>query len=271
MDHHESVNVEWNLYCKCGPWQKSSVGKRSMYIHICGWHTFCFGALFVIRWHRWRFGPRWRRSGLWCTLAFAPPACLWIFAVPFWQGMQPSVWFSRTFAGCLSIAAFTLLCPGNSTLRFFSSRTSARGFLISCCISSIAARENPPLAMLAIFKARRMSDCSSCTWPPCLAIVADMLKTSRKLVAASAVRSRDYLNHIRLHSLLWGLLSLFHPFPGTFITIFVCENPRTDNLVISNFADCADKCLGRPWRFAVTGSDELVTELSTYASSALYS
>jgi len=124
------------------------------------------------------------------------------FVVPFWQWRQPSIWFSRTIAGCLSIAAFTLLCPGNSTPRFCPSRTSAWGVLISCCVSSIAARENPPLAILAIFKARRMSDCSSCTRPPCLAIVADMLKTSRKLVAASTVRSGYYLNHIRLRSLL---------------------------------------------------------------------
>jgi len=112
-----------------------------------------------------------------------------LFAVPFWQGRQPSIWFSRTIAGCLSIAACTLLRPGNSTPRFFSSRTSAWGFLISCCVPSIAVRENHPLAILAIFKARRMSDCSSCTRPPCLAIVADMLKTSRKLDAASTVRS----------------------------------------------------------------------------------
>jgi len=32
---------------------------------------------------------------------------------------------------------------------------------------------------------RRMSDCSSCTRPPCLAIVADMLKTYKTLVNAS--------------------------------------------------------------------------------------
>ena len=44
---------------------------------------------------------------------------------------------------------------------------------------------NPPLAIFAIFQARRMSDCSSCTRPPCLAIVADMLKSCRILDAAS--------------------------------------------------------------------------------------
>ena len=49
---------------------------------------------------------------------------VWGFcAVPFWQGRQPSVWFSQSIAVCLSIAAFTFLCPGNSTPRFFSSWT----------------------------------------------------------------------------------------------------------------------------------------------------
>jgi len=126
-------------------------------------------------------------------------------AVPFWHGRQPSVGFSRILARCLSIAAFTLLCPGNSTPDSFASRTLVRCLLIRCCVSSIAAHENPPLAILAIFKARRMSDCSSCTWPPCLAIVADMLKSSKKLVAATTVRSGYYLNHIRLRSLLKGI------------------------------------------------------------------
>jgi len=111
-------------------------------------------------------------------------------AVPIWQGRQPSVWFSCSIAGFLSIAAFTFIPPGNSTPRVFSSLTSDRGVLIRNCVSSIAARQNPPLAILAIFKARRMSDCSSCTWPPCLAIVPDMLKTYKKLVAASTYQIR---------------------------------------------------------------------------------
>jgi len=52
---------------------------QSMYIHICGWHTCCFGPLIVISWHRWRFGPRWRPFWWRCTLAVAPPVCRWIF------------------------------------------------------------------------------------------------------------------------------------------------------------------------------------------------
>jgi len=34
--------------------------------------------------------------------------------------------------------------------------------------------------------------------------------------------------------------------------------------------DCADKCLRRPWRFAIVGSDELRTKLSTYLSCISY-
>jgi len=181
------------------------------------------------------------------------------FAVPFWQGRQPSIWFSRTIAWCLSIAAFTLLCLGNTTPRLLSSRISARSFLIMCCVSSMAVRKQHFLAILAIFKARGMSDCSSCTRPPCLAIVADMLKTYLKFVAASRVRIGCYLNHRQLGGLLWGLWSLFGRFLGTFETQFVGENPGTKNIVMFHFADSADKCVGSPWGLTVMGSDELAT------------
>jgi hypothetical protein len=52
-------------------------------------------------------------------------------------------------------------------------------------VSSIVALENASLAILAIFNARHMSDSSSSARPPCLAIVADRLKTYKTLVAAS--------------------------------------------------------------------------------------
>jgi len=52
-------------------------------------------------------------------------------------------------------------------------------------VSSIVAREKPTVAILAVFDARRMSDYSSCTRPPFLAIVADMSKTYKTLGNAS--------------------------------------------------------------------------------------
>jgi len=82
------------------------------------------------------------------------------------------------------------LCAGNSTPHFFCSQTSVCGFLIRCCVSPIAACENPLLAIFAIFKVRCLSDCSSCTRPLCLAIVAGMLKTYMILVAASESENR---------------------------------------------------------------------------------
>jgi len=56
----------------------------------------------------------------------------------------------------------------------------------------------------------------------------------------------------------------------TFITKFVRENPKADDIMMFDFTDRADKCLRRPWRFAIAGSDKLVTELSTYTSCTLY-
>ena len=61
--------------------EKLSAGKHSIYTHISGWHTFCFGALSsltAIRWRRWGSRPRWHWSWWRCTRAFAPPGSLWI-------------------------------------------------------------------------------------------------------------------------------------------------------------------------------------------------
>jgi hypothetical protein len=106
----------------------------------------------------------------------------WLFSVvKLWQGRRLCVWFSRSMAGCLIISVFTFLSPGNSTLHFFDSQTLAWSVWIWCCVSCIAAWENPPLAILAVFEARCMWDCSWCTWPPCVTTVQDMLKTYKKL------------------------------------------------------------------------------------------
>ena len=123
-------------------------------------------------------------------------------AVPLWQEWQLAVWFSQTIAGGLSIGADTSLCAGDSTPRFFLFQSSSWGFLIRCGVSSIAEHETAPLAILAIFKARHMSDFSSCTRSPCLAIAADILKPYLMVVAAFEVRCRYYHNHIRLLSFL---------------------------------------------------------------------
>jgi len=107
------------------------------------------------------------------------------FEDPLWQVRHPFMWFWQSIGGCLSIPAFTSLCPGNSTPSFFSYRTLAQGFLIRTCVCSIDVRQNPRLTGLAMFKAGHMSDCSSWTRPPRLALVADMLDTYKRLVAAS--------------------------------------------------------------------------------------
>jgi len=78
----------WNIICTAhsilGIWvkiEKLRAGKRSIYIHTSEWHAICLGALSpltVIRWRKWRSGPRWCRSWQRCTCAFAPSASLWI-------------------------------------------------------------------------------------------------------------------------------------------------------------------------------------------------
>jgi len=124
-------------------------------------------------------------------------------ALPLGEGRQQSYWLLRTITGRHSNPAFSLVCPGNTTPRVFSSRTSTRGVLISCCVSSYGAQENTSLAILARFKARCISDSSSCTRPACIAIVAEMFRTCKKLVPASKVRFGYYRYHIRLHRLFY--------------------------------------------------------------------
>jgi len=132
-----------------------------------------------------------RLTGRGAPIPLRPWHTCWFLAMPFWHGRQRSIWLSRTIARCLSISASTILCPGNSAPCALSSWALAGGLLIKYCLSSIVAHEHPSLAILAIFMARCMSDYSSCTRPPCLAIVADMSKTYKELVAAFKLEIRQ--------------------------------------------------------------------------------
>ena len=78
-----------------------------------------------------------------------------------------------------------------------------------------------------------------------------------------------YLNHIGFFSLVKGHQSLVRPVLWTFIMNFICDYAWTDNIVMFNFADVEDKCIGLPQRFADTGSDKLVMYLSMNSSYAL--
>jgi hypothetical protein len=54
------------------------------------------------------------------------------------------------------------------------------------------------------------------------------------------------------------------------ITKLVRNNPRGDNSIMFDFTDCAAKYLCPPWKFAVLGSNQLVTYLSMYTYCMLY-
>jgi hypothetical protein len=182
-----------------------------MRTRISGQHIDNFGLLStgsVTGWGGWCAGGsggvgsgvrtlRWAGEG--APDHLRPQRVSGFFGVPFWHGRQLDIWLRQSIARCLCIAAFTFLRRGNSKPGIFCSRTSACGFVMIYFVSSIAVRAKPSLAILAIFNARHMSDSSSCTRPPCLAIVADMLKTYKALVDASN-------NEIRLLPLPYTLL-----------------------------------------------------------------
>ena len=69
-------------------------------------------------------------SGVGATVHLGLPPVSIFIAVLFWQGRHSSMWFWWSLTGCLSIAAFIEVCPGDSTPCFISSWASARGSLI---------------------------------------------------------------------------------------------------------------------------------------------
>ena len=179
--------------------EKFRTVKRGIWVHIAEWQIDDFSRVSsrsVSGWGRlgrWCAGRRWSwlwnphsASGGWrCTCSFAYSACLRILG---------SALLVRKPAGCLVLTKLYqvslyrrphLDMPRTLNTPFISSETSARGFLLRYFVSPIAARNKPSFAILAIFNARNMSDCTSCTRPPCLAIVADMLKTYKTSVPAS--------------------------------------------------------------------------------------
>jgi hypothetical protein len=102
--------------------EKLSVGMWRMYIHTPGWHTFYFITFSIV-------------SHLVAQVAFQAEVAFWVEVLPVWvevcrflcsssvsaesvlcnfglEGSCPYV-YSKTIAGCLSIAAFTLLCSRN--------------------------------------------------------------------------------------------------------------------------------------------------------------
>jgi len=150
------------------------------------WRGWCReqGWLCIQRW-RWLWYQLCALVACRCSCSFVSPVFLQFCVVPICQGRLASVRLWGSITGCLWFAAMTILCAGNLTLRVFYSRTLEQGFLITYWGSTNAEHEHPSLAILAWFNARCMWDSSSCTRPPCLAMVAALLKTYLKIVAGS--------------------------------------------------------------------------------------
>jgi len=164
---------------------------------VTGWGGWCAGQRGSRLWSWLSASVGWR-----CTSSFASPAC---------QHMLCSAILARKAAGRVVLrkhcrhhcmAALTCSSLGNSTPRLFCCRTSVWCFLMWWLVSSIGASETPSLGILAIFTTRRMSECSSCTRPPSLPIVADIVKTNQTIVVAFAMNFGYDLYHICFCNLL---------------------------------------------------------------------
>jgi len=74
-----------------------------------------------------------------CASSMSADSLLWHFGM---EGSRPVDFYEPLLDDFLSKPS-PFACPRDSTPCYFSSWTSARGFLISCCVFSIAARKNP--------------------------------------------------------------------------------------------------------------------------------
>jgi len=185
-------------------------GKSCMWIRISGQQIDDFSRLSsgsVTGWGGWRAWRRWR--GLWnplsvsggwrCTCSFTCPACLQILCGAIWARKAAGRLVFTKHCRVSLYSNLHLIVPRklNTPLLFFSDLGA--WFLYEIFRFLNCGAQKPSLAILAIFNARRMSDCSSCPRPPCLVIVADMMKTYKTLVDASN-------NEIRLLPLPYTLL-----------------------------------------------------------------
>jgi len=162
------------------------VSYRAIYIQ---WRLPGLGSRVAVT-RTWRLGRQY--CGFWWSRAgsFAPPACLHILccAILAWKAAVHMIFHNHRWVSFNR--TMHLFTPRKLNFLLLPCPVFGMRFLTSCFVSSIVARENPPLAILAIFKARCILHCSSCTWHPCLALVADMIKTYKKLVTASKRKIR---------------------------------------------------------------------------------
>jgi hypothetical protein len=115
--------------------------------------------------------------GLRCTLCFVFTAWLWVLrGANFGLQVSGHVVLMKHSQVFVYLRLHLLLrIKLHTTLHLFS-------VLSARCLDHIihsfyCEAQNLCVAIFAIFKARCMSDCSSWTWPPCLAILTDIMRT----------------------------------------------------------------------------------------------
>jgi len=108
-----------------------SIGKRRMYIHTPGWHTFyfiTFISVSVTWWRRWPSGGRWhsgrrcRRFWWRCAGSFVPPVCLWILccAILAWKAAGRLIFINHCQISFYPSVDFVLARKLNSSLLLFT-------------------------------------------------------------------------------------------------------------------------------------------------------
>jgi len=173
-----------------------SIGQRSIHKHISSWYIYNYGtigSLIMNERRRWQSAWRWPEVGCGrCVLvvvkvhlSLVPSVCLPILcaAIVARKAAIHLIFSNHSQVSVYCRLRSLMLKKRNSPLPlplYFSAR-----FLHQVLHFHYCRAQNTSLAILAVFKARRISDCSGCTWPPLFAIVENTLTAEIKLLAES--------------------------------------------------------------------------------------
>jgi len=176
---------------RCIKSKKFSTGKRWMWIPISGCQIDELGTLrsgIVTGWGDKHSGKRccWLQSrlsasvGCGCTCSFASPACLRMLRSAIVAGKASSGVVLIKYSPVSFYRSLHLAMPRKLHIcHLLISDLGARLLHQIFCFPHCRARK-PFFGHCGHIQGQAHVDCSVCTWPPCLAIVADMLTTYKK-------------------------------------------------------------------------------------------
>jgi len=271
---YQSANLEYNLHCGCYPWHMHQDWKfehsveEHVNMHIQLAHS-PFGNLELPQCHWVAQMPSWVEwvsvlgSPVWVGLVEGHMfLCASSVSADFFvchldtEGSHPCDFHKQLPSGFLSgpspFYAQETQLPASSLHGLLR-----KVFLICCCVSSIVAHKNPPLA---IWPYSRQCACRLFllypTSLPCHSTrhIENLLENSRCFWKWDSGITSTIYSSVALSRVLKPVVST----PANAYHDSVGENPRADNIMKFDFTDSVYTWLGGPWMFPVIGNNILV-------------